>query len=169
MLTQTFGRLRQEAGEHCGVHFERVYDYTVDELWSALTDPAQLRGWLGTTELDLRVGGEVVVRFAEDETVRGVVRQLEPKRLLEYTWNIHDEPQSILRIELEPRDRGTLLVLDHRMLAVAQATGYGAGWHAHLDGLEHRLGGREHDWDARFAELLPAYRKQAAELPEAAG
>ena len=54
MLAQTFGRLRAEADGTVAVRFERVYDYTVDELWAAITEPEQIRGWLGETELEGR-------------------------------------------------------------------------------------------------------------------
>ncbi len=166
MLAQTFGRLRQEAGGRRGVRFERVYDYTPQELWAALTEPDQLGGWLGPAEVDLRVGGRIVIRFAEDEneTVHGVIRKLEPMRVLEYDWNFPGESESVLRLELQPREHGTLLVLDHRRLGDEQATGYGAGWHSHLDALELMLAGRSHDWEARFGQLLPSYRERADAL-----
>ena len=40
-MTETFGALRQD-----GVRFERLYDATPEELWSAITDPEQIQGWL---------------------------------------------------------------------------------------------------------------------------
>lgn len=47
------------------------------------------------------------------------------------------------------------------MLPDDQATGYGAGWHAHLDQLEALIAGNEPiDWDARFGEVLADYKQQ---------
>ena len=44
--TQTApGDLRAD-GEHCAVGFRRLYDFTAEELWAALTDPRQLGRWL---------------------------------------------------------------------------------------------------------------------------
>jgi uncharacterized protein YndB with AHSA1/START domain len=165
MLAQTFGRLRQEARDRRGVRFERVYDYRPDELWAAVTEPEHVRGWLGETDLDLN-GGHGTVRFEDGGVVTLRVRRVEPGRLVEYDWEIPGEPPSVLRVELEPQEHGTLLVLDHRRLSTDQATGYGAGWHAHLDALESMLSGRTFTWDKRFEELRPSYVARAGALPE---
>jgi uncharacterized protein YndB with AHSA1/START domain len=164
MLVQTFGRLRQEAQDRRGVRFERVYDYRPEELWAAITEPEQIRGWFGETSLDLE-RGEGSVRFEDGQIVTLRVRRLEPGKLVEYDWGIPGEPPSVLRLELEPQERGTLLVLDHRRLTTGEAVGYGAGWHAHLDGLERFLVGESVDWDERFGELRPAYGELAEALP----
>jgi uncharacterized protein len=156
------GELRAD-DDRCAVRFERVYDATPEELWRALTDPEQLRGWLGHAsrwtlvpegEYQLDVGGPT----------RGSFRSVEEGRLLELTWQYGDEPESLVRFEIVPRDPGCLLVLDHRRLDRSQAAGYGAGWHAHLDALERALAGDRLDWDARYRELRPAYDERAAEL-----
>jgi uncharacterized protein YndB with AHSA1/START domain len=166
MLAQTFGQLRRESEERVAVHFERVYDYRQEELWAALTEPEQLRGWLGDADVDLRVGGRIVIRFGDgdEEVASGTIRELEPPRLLEYDWTFLGESDSVLRLELEPRGNGTLLILDHRLLTADVAVGYSAGWHAHLDRLEGLVAGERVDWDARFAELVPRYREVAARL-----
>jgi uncharacterized protein YndB with AHSA1/START domain len=166
VLAQTFGRLREESEGRVAVHFERVYDYRQEELWAALTDPDQLRAWLGDAEVDLRVGGRIVIRFgdSDEEIARGTIHELDPPRLLEYDWTFLGENDSVLRLELEPRDEGTLLILDHRRLTPSVAVGYSAGWHAHLDRLEALTSGEHVDWDARFAELVPSYRRAAEQL-----
>jgi uncharacterized protein YndB with AHSA1/START domain len=157
MLAQTFGRLRAESRGRCGVRFERVYDYTPEELWAAITEPEQVRGWLGEAELDLSEGGEGRVTFDEDDVATLQVRRIEPGRLVEYDWTFPNEPQSVLRLEVEPREHGTLLVLDHSLLAEDDITEYSAGWHSHLDWLDAHLGGRSFDFTARYRELTPMY------------
>ena len=151
-------------GDRRRVRFERRYDVSVDELWNALVDPDQLRGWLAETVLEPRVGGRFEIRFgdAPGERAWGVVRELEPQRVLELDWEYEGEPPSVVRFELRPEEEGTTLVLDHRLLADAAAAGYAAGWHAHLDALADRLERRRpRAWDGRFRELLPEYREQA--------
>ena len=157
MLSQTFGRLRAESDDRRAVRFERVYDYRPDEVWAAITEPEQLRRWLGETELDLRDDGRGSVRFGEDEIATLRVRRVEPGRFVEYDWAYPDEPLSLLRLEVEPRGEGTLLVLDHRQLAVKDVVDYSAGWHSHLDALEQLLAGESHDWQRRFGELRTTY------------
>jgi uncharacterized protein len=158
------GRLRED-GERCAVRFERLYDFAPQELWAALTDPQQLRGWLAhVRSLDLHVGGAVRFEFDEDEEVRGEVLALEPGRVLEYTWTYPGEVESVVRFELVPREHGTLLVLDHRRLGREAGIGYAAGWHAHLDMLEATLRGGALEFMPRYLELRPSYEEQAARL-----
>jgi hypothetical protein len=45
----------------------------------------------------------------------------------------------------------------HRGLSGPIASGYGAGWHARLDGLGAQLSGDSFDWDARFHDVKAAY------------
>jgi uncharacterized protein YndB with AHSA1/START domain len=163
----TEGVLRID-GERRGVRFERRYDASPAEVWSALTEPERLGRWLADAELDLRVGGAYVLRFSdEDESqiTRGQVLALEPERLLELSWLYPGENDTVVRFELRPDGDGTILVLDHRGLPTKAAPGYGGGWHAHLDSLEAHLGaGGEPDWWGRYQELAPLYEAQEAAL-----
>jgi uncharacterized protein YndB with AHSA1/START domain len=158
---KALGTLRNDE-ERCAVRFERLYDFTPDELWSALTDPQRLQRWLADTpRFEGREGGAVTIAFDEGTTDGRVLTWDEP-RVLEYEWRFPGEDESVVRFELHPQEAGTLLVLDHRRLGRDAGTGYSAGWHAHLDALagEIELGG----WQRRFEELLPTYRAQADEL-----
>ena len=86
---------------------------------------------------------------------------------LEVDWHWPGEPESILRLEVVPRDTGgTMLVLDHRLVSAEEAAGLGAGWHAHLEALGRLLAGEESgdsdDWWDRYRELRPTYDERAA-------
>lgn len=154
-------------GDRRRVRFERRFDATVEELWNAIVDPDQLRGWLAETVLEPRVGGRFEIRFGDEpgERAWGTVRALEPHRVLELDWEYEGEPPSVVRFELRPEDDGATLVLDHRLLADAAAVGYAAGWHAHLDALADQIARRPAAaWDDRFRELLPDYREQAERI-----
>ena len=161
------GRLRAE-GDRCGVRFERRYDATPEELWSALTEPERLGRWLAdVAELELRVGGRFLLRWKESDGTQetdGTILALEPGRLLELNWTYPGEPDSVARFELRPDGEGTVLVLDHRGLPPGAIAGYGAGWHSHLDSLQAHLKGGRADWNARFEELGPAYEREAASI-----
>ena len=159
----TEGLLRTE-GDRRGVRFERRYDATPAEIWSALTEPERMRRWLANVaELEPRPGGRFLLRWNADET-DGTILAFEPGRLLELQWPYPGEPDSVARFELRPDGDGTLLVVDHRGLPPSSIAGYGAGWHSHLDSLQAYLSGRQGDWDARFRELGPAYETRAAAL-----
>lgn len=155
------GILRND-GERCAVRFRRLYDFTPDELWSALTDPQQLRRWLAEApRFEGGAGGQVTIAF-ENGTTEGRILTWDEPRVLEYEWRFPGEDESIVRFELQPQEYGTLLLLDHRRLGRTSGAGYGAGWHAHLDALAGAI--ELEAWQRRFEELLPDYKSQADEL-----
>ena len=158
--TADVGALRNDE-KRCAVHFERLYDFTPAELWSAITDPTRLGRWLAQAQVDPGVGGHVRLAFDGGRTEGRILTWDEP-RIVEYEWRFDGEDESVVRFELRPQEFGTLLVLDHRRLGRTAGIGYAAGWHAHLDAL---AGGIElAAWQQRFEELLPTYRSQADEL-----
>lgn len=167
MMTEPMGALRRE-DEGCAVRFERLYDYTPQELWSALTEPEQIRGWLAeVSRFDAEPGGEVHLHFGDEpegEGTRWRIRELEPERVLECEWHYPGEEPSIVRFECHPREQGTLLVLDHRRLSTDDAPGYAAGWHAHLEALAELHSSEDDDWYRRYRELRPVYEQAAAAL-----
>ncbi len=140
-----------------GVRFERLYDATPAELWNAITDPEQIKGWLAhTTRWTLTLGDEWSIRF-DDGEVGGRVVEVDVGRVLELTW-VEEDSESVLRFEIVPRDTGSLLVLDHSRLPAESRPGFGAGWQAHLEALAALLdGGAAVDWWARYHELRPTY------------
>ena len=57
------GRLRSEGGTGV-VTVQDRFDTDIDDLWSAITDPARIARWLGEVEGDLRLGGEFRAHFS---------------------------------------------------------------------------------------------------------
>jgi uncharacterized protein YndB with AHSA1/START domain len=159
-ITADVGALRND-DERCAVRFERLYDFTPAELWSAITDPDRVGRWLAQAQIEPGEGGRVRLAFDEGETEGRILTWEEP-RVVEYEWRFDGEEESVVRFELRPQEFGTLLVLDHRRLGRAAGTGYAAGWHAHLDALAGAI--ELEAWQQRFEELLPVYRTQADEL-----
>jgi uncharacterized protein YndB with AHSA1/START domain len=160
-ITAEFGTLRND-DERCAVRFERIYDFTPAELWSAITEPDQLARWLARAVVEPGAGGQISLDFDGGATEGGRILVWDEPRVLEYEWHFTGEPDSVVRFELFPQEFGTRLVLDHRRLGRSSGMGYAAGWHAHLDALAgvHDLS----DWQPRFDELAPIYRAQADEL-----
>src|SRR3984957_17271575 len=72
------GTLRSADGKGV-VRMEDRFDTDIDDLWSALIDPARLARWLGTVEGDLQVGGEYRYHFfASGSEGTGRVEECEP-------------------------------------------------------------------------------------------
>jgi uncharacterized protein YndB with AHSA1/START domain len=160
------GVLRAE-GARRGVRFERWFAVPAEELWDALTNPERLARWLAPGSVGSSTGGAVRLDFGEGGIVTGRVLSWEPPSLLEFEWRFPGETESVVRFELSRDGDGTHLMLDHRALGAEHATGYSAGWHAHLAALSDHLEGRNGSWDERFAAALPQYRESAAALEEA--
>ena len=131
-------------GETYAVRFERRLHHPVDRVWRAITDQDELRKWFpdGGVELEFAIGGKV--RFAaegwedDNELVprEGTVTQLDPPRLLEFTWG--DDP---LRFELTPEGDGCVLVFSQTFDGKAAAPRLAAGWTICLGNLDALLDG----------------------------
>jgi uncharacterized protein YndB with AHSA1/START domain len=140
--------------------FERSFDHPLERVSAAITEPDQMAGWWAEAELDLRVGGRVVLRWlnSDDEgnqaVLNGTVTECDPPRVFE----IEGEPHGVLRFELCPDgDRTTLiftnvLPIPDEVLAMALA-----GWHIHLDHLAALLDGTPVDWERWDEEHRPAW------------
>jgi uncharacterized protein YndB with AHSA1/START domain len=143
------------------VRLEERYDTDIDDLWSAITDPARLARWYGVAEGDFRVGGEfrLKVHASGWEGVRRV-EACEPPRRLMLTGQEQDDPFAIVtEVWLTPDGDQTILVMEERGMPVEYLAGYGAGIQIHLEDLAAYLRGDERcDSDARITVLYPAYQ-----------
>lgn len=155
------GVLRPDDGR-AAVRFERTYDTTCEDLWSALTEPDRLARWFAPVTGDLAPGGSYTIDFGNDVT-SGTVLACEPPRRLKLTWELPGEPPSRLLATLDDRDGQAHLVLDHALLPLNQVGGYAAGWHAYLVRLVAALR-RETvpQWSTVYAMELDSYRTLAA-------
>ena len=150
-------------GDRRAVRFERSFDTTQADLWSALTEPACLCGGSrGLTGICARAGSFEIVFDEEDPSQRtnGTILECRPPEHLLITWSFVDEAESFVEADLAPDGRGTRLVLEHRALPVASTAGYGAGWETFLEALQADLDGelgRGPSWDERWQELKPSY------------
>jgi uncharacterized protein YndB with AHSA1/START domain len=92
------GRLRTHDGTGV-VSVQDRFDTDIDDLWSAITDPARLARWLGEIEGDLRVGGEFRAHFslASGWEGTGWVEACEPPRrlLVRTVDDVHKQEQFI--------------------------------------------------------------------------
>ena len=143
------------------LRIERLLPGPIERVWRYLTD-SQLRAkWFASGEMELRVGSRFALffkhsdlsphveptpaRFKEMEngvTVYGLITQVDPPRLLSYTWS-EESDTSEVTFELKPQGADVLLVVTQRRLANrAEICDVAAGWHTHLDILGDNLHGR---------------------------
>lgn len=81
-------------------------------------------------------------KSAEGYSFTGKVTQLEPPRLLSYTWG-ETYGESEVTFELAPQGKEVLLTLTHKRLPDrAEMTMVAGGWHTHVDILIDKLNER---------------------------
>jgi uncharacterized protein YndB with AHSA1/START domain len=116
-----------------------------ERVFKAISDADEIRRRgpnLGVFEMDTRVGGKWLLEmpcpkpYKGFEVIRhgGEILELDPPRLLVYTWtaNFHKDPnaRSIVRWELTPTKSGTHVKLTHSGLASEPEAckDYAGGW-----------------------------------------
>jgi uncharacterized protein YndB with AHSA1/START domain len=156
----------RSAGGTGTVRFEDRFDTDIDDLWSALTDPQRLAGWIGEVEGDLRVGGSFRARFTSGVQGAGRVEACQPPWRLQVTMRTGRQCETVIEALLAA-DRGqTILTVEERGLPPDELAAHGAGWQAHAEDLAAHLAGRGRgDWRSRWTELTPAYQALAGTVP----
>jgi uncharacterized protein YndB with AHSA1/START domain len=93
-----------------------------ERVWSLLTEAEHLGRWFGDAgaEIDLRPGGEVVLRWTEHGTTHGVVESVEPHTRFALRWAPFKDPggtlpvagnSTLIEFTLAPAGEGTQLTV----------------------------------------------------------
>jgi len=153
---------------------QRLLPGPVDRVWAYLTESELRRQWLASGQMEMKTGTafELVWRndelsdppgtrpegFGAEHRLESRILALEPNRRLAIAWN-----QGEVSFELEPAgDKVLLTVIQRRLPNRAQLLNVSAGWHAHLDVLVTRIGGRPQTasfWDS-WSKLKAEYEKR---------
>jgi uncharacterized protein YndB with AHSA1/START domain len=153
------------------IRFERHLPHPVEDVWSAITEPAQLAQWwlpmAADISVDLVVGGRMEFRTSGPDamTMTCTILRLEPPTLLEHT---HLDEGSWMRWELAPADGGCVLRLSHVVPDTRAAVDncYLVGLHESLERLEPCLAGKPEPWDwDRFARSQARYAAEGLAAP----
>ena len=146
------------------LRFERIFPNSIDDVWSALTEPERLADWwppfATNVHVDLREGGTMSFDWPDGPQLEFRFLRIEPPTLLEHT---HTTPGSWMRYELDPADEGTFLRATYFVPEpdAAIARGDIVGGHYGFDRLEAALVGRPAAVDLEaFAVLRGRYAEQ---------
>jgi uncharacterized protein YndB with AHSA1/START domain len=128
-----------------------------ERVFAALTDPAQLAAWWGAEgvyrtfdwESDLRVGGKRNCQAENKKTglmstVKGAYLEIDPPRVLAFTWEPSWEKvhPTVVRLELTATPSGTRVLLTHSGWGEARQarSSHEQGWPVVLGFLEAYFG-----------------------------
>lgn len=104
-----------------------------DRVWAMLTEPAGIAQWIAPGTIEQHPGGRVKIDFADSGIlIDSTVLEIDPGRVLAYSWSSGDEPARPLRWELEDRDGGCTLHLQVHTPAGEDPAKACAGFEGHL-------------------------------------
>jgi uncharacterized protein YndB with AHSA1/START domain len=158
------GSLRFENGTGT-VRIEDTFDTDIDDLWSAIVNPARLARWVADVTGDLRVGGHFDATFTSGWVGSGTVDVCEAPRLLHVTLDPGDDYDMPMTLQASLTTQGgkTRLTVEDSGFSREDLPGHGAGWQAHFEDLSAYLTGRESaGWENRWRALTPLYNELAA-------
>ena len=169
--------------ESGAIRFERFLPGPIERVWEYLTVPEKRATWLAGGEMELRVGGRVMLEFhnatlapkgepvpgwlqpfAGPLTNPGRITQLNKPHVLGFTWGDAGDgsPASEVVFELKAQGSSVMLALTHRRLTGNQE-GFmiSCGWHTHLGLLVATLEGapRPPYWQ-KFEQVKTVYHPQ---------
>jgi uncharacterized protein YndB with AHSA1/START domain len=140
-------------GDKPVLRFERFLPRPVEEVWRAVTDPAEMRAWFPTRiEIDRWESGASLTHHFDDQSLDAlpgtVLECSEPHRLV-FTWG-----DDTIGFELSAVEGGTTFVLTEE-LGASKAARNAAGWEVCLERLV--AGSVGEDWASRFERYSAAY------------
>ena len=144
------------------LRFERRLNHSVERVWRAVTDPAELARWFVSEVSWKPEPGE---EFAgEGET--GRITALEPPRRIAWTWGVER-----YSFELTPDGDGCVLVFTHVFNPdLGPSWQHAAGWETYLNRLDAHLAGgflSEEQAHEEIDQLLADYREAFGDPGEA--
>ncbi|GAB2464632.1 uncharacterized protein YndB with AHSA1/START domain [Conyzicola lurida] len=141
------------------------FDTSIEDLWSAMTEPDRVARWIGRIDGDLRVGGSFSARLTSHWEGTARVDVCEPHTHLVVTMRPGEEDETVFEARLTAADGATDLLVEERGLPLETISAHGAGWQAHLEDLAAHIAGRDPvPWVDRWGELAPTYEAMSAEV-----
>lgn len=160
------GTLRRNADGSFRGELRRLYEgHDRAEVWRMLTESGRMAQWLAAGDIELRQGGAVRIDFADSGIlIESTVLEVDPQRVLAYSWSSGSEPQRPLRWALADATGSTQLTLTVGIPAGEDAVKACAGFEGHLEMLAGALEGVPMKFPFElFLKARTAYGKQVAQ------
>lgn len=160
------------------VRFRRTLPGPIERVWAWITEEDKRRQWFAAGKTQPHVGGKAELHFnnstlttpddeppekfkayAGDVRFTGEVLDVDPPRLIKFSWPEPDGTSSEVTFELEEAGDKVIFTLTHAKLKSRESmVNVSAGWHTHMDILAAKLGGPQPDsfW-SKIIRLEGAY------------
>lgn len=113
---------------------EKIYQYPIDKVWNAITNPEALAKWFVPGKFEAVEGSEYSLAN-ESAKVKGKILKVTKPVLLIYTWIAGDtEVETVVQWKLEKTDDGTKLTIIHEGMEKLEKSypslieKFGQGW-----------------------------------------
>ena len=133
-------------GERGVIERQIFIEASPETVFRFLVDPRLMSHWIGVLHsLEPHPGGLFQVEVSRGNVARGTYTEVTPPRRVAFTWGwdsadpslaLTPPGASLVEIELEPKDGGTLLRLRHSGLPDATTQVHRERWSLHLDRLQ---------------------------------
>ena len=131
---------------------EILIDAPVEVVWAVVTEPEHISGWFSdAVELDLRPGGEAILRWNDGGTIHARVEQVEPPRLFSFRWLVRADAglgadnATLVEFRLASEgDRTRLTVVESGFADLALPE----------EAKQQRFDGHDRGWDHELAQLV---------------
>jgi uncharacterized protein YndB with AHSA1/START domain len=137
------------------LRFERRLDHSVERVWRAVTEPAELARWFVAEAHWKPEAGEEF----EGAGQRGRITELDPPRRLAWTWGVER-----YSFDLTPDGEGCVLVFVHVFdPQLGPDWQHAAGWDTYLNRLDAHLAGgflAEDEAHEGVRDLMDRYRER---------
>ncbi|PQZ53245.1 activator of Hsp90 ATPase 1 family protein [Bacillus sp. MYb209] len=125
------------------VQFDRHLPYSIEGVWSVLTDNNKLKKWMSNLQIeDLRTGGIIKFDMMDGTFINIDILECQINSVLEFTWD-----KDRVRFEIHKEENGSLLLLKEFIHELTDHTPKDiAGWHICLDLFSSVLEGAEKEF-----------------------
>ncbi|MEZ3159470.1 SRPBCC domain-containing protein [Microbacterium sp. BWT-B31] len=133
---------------------------SVQDLWSAVSEPARLARWLCVVEGEPAEGATLRTRYTSGWEGECLVERCAPPHELVISSTEDDGTVSRLTARIEADGDGAILTIEDTGLTLADLPFHTAGWRVHLEDLHALLAHDQDstDWRGRWEALVPQYR-----------
>lgn len=144
------------------VKFERQFSYTIEEVWSVLTENSKLKKWMSNLQIEsLKTGGIIKFDMMDGSFINIDILECQLNTVLEFSWD-----KDRVRFEIHKEENGTLLLLKEYIREFTDHTPKDiAGWHICLNLFSSVLEGKEKEFSKdEWQQWFETYKDKILEV-----